>query len=234
LPLNFALSPGTYELIARGSQRDLTGRKLDGNTDGVSSDNYTIEFTVGLTGDYDQDSDVDGFDFLMWQRTLGSALLVGSGADGNRNGVVDADDLAVWRANFGEEESGAVVTTARQSASAAVTGESGARTSSASPRLAQSILPRGPFSLPNLDDPALSSSFAAARDLALARAGQVRGQSIVVPGKYARSTNYVTALWGHRAPDSLKSPFDEYLQADTHPGWDSAFEDLGKNVRRRI
>jgi len=41
----------------------------------------------GLDGDFDIDDDVDGNDFLIWQRGLG--------------GNFDAADLADWRANFG-------------------------------------------------------------------------------------------------------------------------------------
>ncbi|RIK61690.1 MAG: hypothetical protein DCC65_18555, partial [Planctomycetota bacterium] len=53
-------------------------------------------------GDYDEDGDADGFDFLLWQRQLGSpAVPSGSGADGDDNGTVDAADLAVWREWFG-------------------------------------------------------------------------------------------------------------------------------------
>jgi hypothetical protein len=56
----------------------------------------------GDAGDYDDDGDVDGSDFLHWQRTLGSAASPpGSGADGNNNGTIDAGDLSVWRTNFG-------------------------------------------------------------------------------------------------------------------------------------
>jgi hypothetical protein len=54
------------------------------------------------SGDFDDDGDVDGSDFLTWQRALGSAAVPpGSGADGNANGVVDGPDLAVWRGDFG-------------------------------------------------------------------------------------------------------------------------------------
>jgi hypothetical protein len=38
-------------------------------------------------GDFDQDTDVDGEDFVVWQRGVG--------------GEFDAQDLADWRANFG-------------------------------------------------------------------------------------------------------------------------------------
>lgn len=55
-----------------------------------------------VAGDYDEDGDVDGADFLVWQRTLGAAATPnGSGADGSSNGVVDAADLGIWSANFG-------------------------------------------------------------------------------------------------------------------------------------
>jgi len=40
-----------------------------------------------LAGDFDTDGDVDGFDFLEWQRGFGTDF--------------DADDLADWEANFG-------------------------------------------------------------------------------------------------------------------------------------
>jgi ELWxxDGT repeat protein len=49
-------------------------------------------------GDFDQDRDTDGADFLNWQRSLGSANVL---IDGNKNGVVDGPDLNGWRANFG-------------------------------------------------------------------------------------------------------------------------------------
>lgn len=58
----------------------------------------------GPMADFDEDGDVDGADFLAWQRGLG-ALTGAARADGNANvaedGDVDADDLAVWTEQFG-------------------------------------------------------------------------------------------------------------------------------------
>ncbi|HEX6960681.1 MAG TPA: PEP-CTERM sorting domain-containing protein, partial [Lacipirellula sp.] len=59
-----------------------------------------IAATAQLQADYDLDGDVDGRDLLAWQRTLGSAVTPGNGADGNQNGIVDAADLDVWRQGF--------------------------------------------------------------------------------------------------------------------------------------
>jgi hypothetical protein len=56
---------------------------------------------VFSAGDFDEDTDVDGADFLLWQQTLGNTVALGTGADGNSNGMIDAGDLAVWRTEFG-------------------------------------------------------------------------------------------------------------------------------------
>jgi hypothetical protein len=64
---------------------------------------------AGLLGDYDEDADVDGADFLLWQRTLSATVSEGSGADGNSNGVIDAEDLAIWETHFGETAAAAVL-----------------------------------------------------------------------------------------------------------------------------
>jgi subtilisin-like proprotein convertase family protein len=79
---------------------------------------HTVNLTVGqhlgnldfgarsniFFGDFDRDDDVDGNDFLLWQRTLGStASPAGSGADGDGDGVVSSGDLAAWRANYGTD-----------------------------------------------------------------------------------------------------------------------------------
>jgi hypothetical protein len=76
-------------------------------------------------GDYDGDADVDGNDFLTWQRQLGaSSIPAGSGADGNANGVVDGGDLPLWGTHFGSTGNAAASLTAladsRQASSPAI------------------------------------------------------------------------------------------------------------------
>jgi len=55
-----------------------------------------------LTADFDSDGDADGADFLAWQR--GNGLATGATkaqGDANGDGAVNADDLALWKSEFG-------------------------------------------------------------------------------------------------------------------------------------
>jgi hypothetical protein len=52
--------------------------------------------------DFDGDGDVDGQDFLTWQRGLGlTAQTNNDNGDADGNGTVNAADLALWRSGFG-------------------------------------------------------------------------------------------------------------------------------------
>lgn len=51
-------------------------------------------------GDYDQDEDVDGADFLQWQLSFGTTSTNFLPADGNFTGTVESGDLTVWQANY--------------------------------------------------------------------------------------------------------------------------------------
>jgi hypothetical protein len=61
----------------------------------VNIDNVTLEFVSNPTtpGDFDEDGDVDGRDFLMWQR--------GESPNGTLGGPVSGLDLVDWQANYG-------------------------------------------------------------------------------------------------------------------------------------
>ncbi|MCA9237349.1 MAG: lamin tail domain-containing protein [Planctomycetales bacterium] len=56
-----------------------------------------------VPGDFDGDADVDGGDFLIWQRGFGAAQLTATAADGDADADRDVDgaDLAQWGASFG-------------------------------------------------------------------------------------------------------------------------------------
>jgi hypothetical protein len=60
-----------------------------------------------LPGDYNQSAKVDGGDYVLWRKTLGSSVATYSGADGNGDGDITEADYEVWRANFGNTAPGA-------------------------------------------------------------------------------------------------------------------------------
>lgn len=65
--------------------------------DNVSFTNLDLDFNA----DADNDGDVDGADFLSWQRGFGQNEGVGvSEGDFNYDGTVDAGDLAIWVEKF--------------------------------------------------------------------------------------------------------------------------------------
>ncbi len=87
----------------------LLGVVDDGGSADFLSSNTIVAFTAAsavaipfgpVTGDFDQDGDLDGADFLDWQRGLGGTTLAGIG-DGNHDGQVTAADLALWENQFG-------------------------------------------------------------------------------------------------------------------------------------
>ena len=48
------------------------------------------------TADFDEDNDVDGFDFLAWQRGFGMTGASLNDGDADDSTTVDNDDFAVW------------------------------------------------------------------------------------------------------------------------------------------
>jgi len=57
--------------------------------------------TLVPSADFDNDGDVDGADFLAWQRGFGTASPTPAEGDADFDGDVDATDLGIWQANFG-------------------------------------------------------------------------------------------------------------------------------------
>jgi hypothetical protein len=58
------------------------------------NEDYSLELTfssVGIDGDFDHDGDVDGRDFLVWQR-------------GGSPDPYSAEDLALWQGEYGQLE----------------------------------------------------------------------------------------------------------------------------------
>ncbi len=94
--------------------RDLPWVQQYEAADTVSLTSFAVTARAGTLipaadGDFDADGDVDGFDFLKWQRTFDSAINLA--ADDSGNGSIDDADLMSWRAHLGEtgSASGAAV-----------------------------------------------------------------------------------------------------------------------------
>jgi hypothetical protein len=58
-----------------------------------------VAFPLAL-GDFNADAQVDGADFLQWQRGFGATNASHSQGDGDEDGDVDHADLTVWQASF--------------------------------------------------------------------------------------------------------------------------------------
>jgi len=104
LDINPSLTPAQVSTVLNSTAVDIGVAGYDnesgfGRFDALAA----ADTTLATLGDYDRDQDVDGADFLAWQRGFGSiATPVGSGADGDLSGAVGAGDLSVWESNFGE------------------------------------------------------------------------------------------------------------------------------------
>ena len=91
---------------SRGSNPDILGIVNGTLIVAATTDEFGRELWAApllpLVGDYDANQRVDGADFLTWQRQYDlAANPPGSGADGDRNGIVGGLDLAVWKTNYG-------------------------------------------------------------------------------------------------------------------------------------
>lgn len=63
-----------------------------------------IELQTLPSADFDSDGDVDGADFLVWQRGFGTPSAMKTDGDADNDSDVDADDLTVWQQSFGQPQ----------------------------------------------------------------------------------------------------------------------------------
>ncbi len=72
---------------------------------------------VAPSADFDSDGDIDGSDFLAWQRGFGTSTgATRADGDADNDGDVDASDLVVWQATYGQLLDGLAAASSGQSA----------------------------------------------------------------------------------------------------------------------
>jgi hypothetical protein len=67
----------------------------------LGSPGFIQGVSVVPNADFDSDNDVDGDDFLAWQRGFGSGSPTLADGDANGDGMVDGADLAAWEQQYG-------------------------------------------------------------------------------------------------------------------------------------
>jgi hypothetical protein len=93
---------GTFSGFAEGAKVGSFGGKDLFITYAGGDGNDVALFTKGFASDFDDDLDVDGSDFLTWQRFRGKASgATKSQGDQDGDGDVDDADFAAWKTQFG-------------------------------------------------------------------------------------------------------------------------------------
>ncbi|MCH7751526.1 MAG: S8 family serine peptidase, partial [Planctomycetes bacterium] len=90
-----------------------TGPALVGEVEDYRFGVYTSESGLVLVHgpDFNEDGEINGFDFLAWQRGFGMTVNATAGdGDSNSDGAVDNADLADWEAEYGTGSSSAAAT----------------------------------------------------------------------------------------------------------------------------
>jgi hypothetical protein len=101
----YGLGPGAGLRYVRLTDTSL----VSGQPAGVDIDAIEAVRRAANSADFDDDGDVDGGDFITWQRGLGLAPAIHSQGDADYNEQVNALDIAIWRDQFGAGMSAAVV-----------------------------------------------------------------------------------------------------------------------------
>ncbi len=101
IPLNSFSLPSSVSGLAFHIGFD--GTWPNGNNATVYVDRIALTDTTYVppeNADFDGDGDIDGKDFLAWQRGFGTGTTLAQG-DANGDGMVDSTDLNIWQSQYG-------------------------------------------------------------------------------------------------------------------------------------
>lgn len=103
-----AINAGDPSITSDSNEFDQRGatfiRVLESRIDMGAFESEAV--TAAPSADFDGDNDIDGGDFLAWQRGFGKLGAVKIDGDADGDADVDADDLAVWHEQFGQPAHG--------------------------------------------------------------------------------------------------------------------------------
>ncbi|TWU24605.1 choice-of-anchor Q domain-containing protein [Bythopirellula polymerisocia] len=94
---DIAASPGVGNVPLFDQRGDNYGRVQNGRID-IGA--FEVQ-PIAASADFDGDGDVDGRDFLAWQRGLGTSPAAKTDGDADNDLDVDGDDLDVWQLQYG-------------------------------------------------------------------------------------------------------------------------------------
>ncbi|MEO2049440.1 MAG: hypothetical protein ABGX16_23020 [Pirellulales bacterium] len=95
------------------AQQVILSEDFESDTPGTfpgSADFFAKSSILNLNADFDNDKDVDGNDFLIWQRGFGTGATKADG-DANASGTVDDVDLDILEGEFGSGDPANIVVT---------------------------------------------------------------------------------------------------------------------------
>ena len=96
-----ALNAGNNAEIPAGVTTDQRGTGFARIVGGTVDIGAFESQTLVPSADFDNDGDVDGADFLAWQRGFGTASPTPAEGDADFDADVDAADLGIWQTNYG-------------------------------------------------------------------------------------------------------------------------------------
>ena len=96
-----AINAGNNAEVIVGVTTDQRGTGFARIVGGIVDIGAFESQTLVPSADFDTDGDVDGADFLAWQRGFGTASPTPSEGDADFDADVDATDLGIWQTNFG-------------------------------------------------------------------------------------------------------------------------------------
>lgn len=76
-----------------------------GGDDGANFRDFSVVVGTPANANFNGDAVVDGADFLIWQKGLGTGTTLAQG-DADGNGAVNGADLAIWKAQYGMPPAG--------------------------------------------------------------------------------------------------------------------------------